>query len=191
MNARIVCLISILCAVGCSATIIPPAAPLNPVPVAVADYGRHASLIVPDASGKGSVEYAFGDWNWFAAGKNTPCDAAGALLASGQATLGRNTFPVTPDSPRLAKTLKADRIIEIECSADRVEALRRQLDERFNAGSEHQVYSSTMNLYFVPDDERYRLWNNCNHVTAGWLRELGCEIKGAPYTSKFKLAQAK
>src|SRR5262245_23066644 len=106
MNLRIACFITVLHAVGCSATIVPPADPVNPVPVAITDYGRHASLVLPDESGRGSVEYAFGDWNWFAAGKNTPCDAAGALFASGQATLGRNIFPMPPDSPRLAKTLK-------------------------------------------------------------------------------------
>ena len=96
-----------------------------------------------------------------------------------------------PDSPKLAKTLKADRVIEIECSEQRVKALRRELDARFESRSEQQVYSPKMNMYFVPDDNQYRLWSNCNHMTADWLRELGCEVKGSTYTSKFKLAEAK
>lgn len=188
---RILLLIAVLQTAGCSATIVPPAAPENPVPVAITDYGRHASLVLPGVSGTGSVEYAFGDWNWFAAGRNTPCDALGALFASGQATLGRNDIPLPPDSPRLAQTLNADGVIEIECSDDRVTALRRQLDQRFGARADRKVYNSTMNLYFVPDDEQYRLWHNCNHVTASWLRELGCEVKGSAYTSKFRLADGK
>ena len=40
-------LLSLVC-VGCTPRIIPPAMPRNAVPIYVADYGRHSSLILPD-----------------------------------------------------------------------------------------------------------------------------------------------
>lgn len=177
-----------LTSVGCSATLVPPPVPVDPVLIAITDYGRHSSLLLPDEAGTGSIEYAFGDWNWFAAGRNTPCDGVSALFASGQATLGRMEWPIPPDSPDLKSKLEADRVMVMEASARDVAALRERLERRFEARLDEQVYNETMKLWFVPDDERYRLWNNCNHVTAGWLRELGFEIRGSPYTSKFKLA---
>jgi hypothetical protein len=173
---------------GCSATVVPPVAPVDPVPVALVDYGRHASLLLPTTTGNASVEYAFGDWNWFAAGRNTPSDALAALFASGQATLGRNTFAIPPDSPDLRKTLQAHRVMTFACPEDRVAVLREELGRRFEARADEQVFNSKMNLYLVPDDEEYRLWHNCNHVTARWLRKLGCEVTGSTMTSNFRLA---
>jgi hypothetical protein len=175
---------------GCGATIIPPPAPGDPVTVAVTDYGRHASVVFPDRDGRGSVEYTFGDWDWFAAGRNGATDAVQAMLWSRGSTLGRRHVDGPPDSPGLKDDLLADRVLLLRVPRDRAAALRDALGARFEMRANQSLYNQVMELHFIPDDERYGLCHNCNHVTARWLRALGCDVRGNPMTSKFKLAKA-
>jgi hypothetical protein len=184
----LVVLTFLLCTGGCSATIIPPPAPADPVTIAVTDYGRHASVVFPDNSGNGSVEYTFGDWDWFAAGRNGATDAIQALLWSKGSTLGRRHVDMPPDSPALKDELLADKVILLRVPRDRAIALRDAMGERVRFRANQALYNQVMELHFVPDEERYGVFHNCNHVTARWLRLMGCEIKGNPMTSKFKLA---
>ena len=183
-----VLLIVLLCA-GCSATVIPPPAPVDPVTIAVTDYGRHASVVFPDESGDGSVEYTFGDWDWFAAGRNGATDAMQAMLWSKGSTLGRRHVHLQPDSPELIDELLAEKVILLQVPRDRAAALRDALGERFRFRANQALYNQVMELHFVPDEEHYGFFHNCNHVTARWLSEMGCGIKGNPVTSKFKLAK--
>ena len=179
-------LIVFLCA-GCSATIIPPPAPNDPVTIAVTDYGRHASLVLPGEDGTGSVEYTFGDWDWFAAGHNGPTDAVQAMLWSKGSTLGRRRVDMLPDSPALKDELLAEKIILLRVPRDRATSVRDALGDGFRLRANQALYNQVMELHFIPDPEDYGLFHNCNHVTARWLREMGCEIRGNPITSKFKL----
>lgn len=175
--------------VGCGpTTIIPPVDPQMPITIAVTDYGRHSSLVVPDPAGRTSIEYAFGDWNWFARGRNTPVDGFTALFLSQRATLGRMEFKVPPESKELATVMMTASVIRFDVPHDRVAALRERLDSEFDARADQQLFNPRMNMFFVPDGRRYRLWNNCNHITAKWLEELGCRVEGSAYTSKFRLA---
>jgi len=156
--------------------------------IAVTDYGRHASVVFPDRDGTGSVEYTFGDWDWFAAGHNGPTDAVQAMLWSKGSTLGRRRVDMLPDSPALKDELLAERVMLLRVPRDRASALRDALGEPFRARANQALYNQVMELHFIPDAENYGLFHNCNHVTARWLREMGCEIRGNPITSKFKLA---
>ena len=180
-------LLALLC--GCSATIIPPAAPHDPVTIAVTDYGRHASLVLPGEDGTGSVEYTFGDWDWFAAGHNGPTDAVQAMLWSKGSTLGRRHVNLKPESPDLINELLADRIMLLRVPRDRAVALRDALGERFDLRANQSLYNQVMELHFIPDPENYGLFHNCNHVTARWLRELGCSVAGSAVTSDFRIAR--
>jgi hypothetical protein len=186
--SRAVLLISLVWITGCSATIIPPPAPADPLTIAVTDYGRHASVVFPDRDGTGSVEYTFGDWDWFAAGHNGPSDAVQAMLWSKGSTLGRRRVDMLPDSPALKDELLAERVMLLRVPRDRANALRDTLGEPFCVRANQALYNQVMELHFIPDAENYGLFHNCNHVTARWLREMGCEIRGNPITSKFKLA---
>jgi len=186
---KLVALIVFLCA-GCSATIIPPPVPDDAVTIALTDYGRHASVVFPDRDGTGSVEYTFGDWDWFAAGHNGPTDAVQAMLWSKGSTLGRRHVDLKPDSPELIHELLADRIILLHVPRDRAAGLRDALGKRFELHANQALYNQVMELHFIPDAENYGLFHNCNHVTARWLSEMGCGIRGNPVTSKFKLAPA-
>ncbi len=155
--------------------------------VAVTDYGRHASVVFPDRDGRGSVEYTFGDWDWFAAGRNGATDAMQAMLWSKGSTLGRRHVDIAPDAPELIDELLADRVILLRVPRDRAAALRDALGARFERRANQALYNQVMELHFIPDEERYGLCHNCNHVTARWLRVMGCGIKGNPVTSKFEL----
>jgi hypothetical protein len=181
-------LLTLLC--GCSATIIPPPPPADPVAIAVTDYGRHSSIVLPDGDGTGSVEYTFGDWDWFAAGHNGPSDAVQAMLWSKGSTLGRRHVDLPPDARWLGAALLADRVFVIEVPRDRAAALRDELGAKFARRANQALYNQVMELHFIPDDEPYGLMHNCNHVTARWLREMGCATHGNAVTSKFKLAPA-
>jgi hypothetical protein len=176
---------------GCSGTIVPPESPKDPVPVAVADYGRHSSVVLPDSEGKGSVEYAFGDWDWFAAGHTGLGEALRSLFASDVSTLGRRFYVVPPDSDRLARTLSARRVVQFQAPLSHVAELRTRLDQQYESRAHQEVYNGPMGLWFVPHGGRYNMFRNCNHVTAKWLRELGCDTRGWAFWSSFRLAKTK
>jgi hypothetical protein len=178
----------LLFATGCSGTIYPPAHPSDPVTVYVSDYGRHSSLTLPLKNG-GYVEWAFGDWNWFALGKTQWNYALLAILWSPQSTLGRRVVPPQPNDEQLRHVLSADRVTPIEVSADRAAALMDQLDLQYLQHASTQVYSSYSYMDHVKDCEFYNGLHNCNHVTMRWLRTLGCRVDGFGFLSKFKLGK--
>src|SRR5512140_2380377 len=107
---------------GCAETIHPPVNPTDPVTVYVADYGRHSSIVLPETKG-GYVEWAFGDWQWFALGRTKVDVALAAIVSSPQSTLGRREIPPQPDDEAMKRTLEADRLIPIEVSSQRADAL--------------------------------------------------------------------
>ena len=179
----------ILMASGCSATITPPAAPRDPTVIYLADYGRHSSILLPNPSTAGFTEYNWGDWEWFAVGDTNWYVAIQAMLFSPQSTLGQRNVPAKRDLSALRKLLGADRVIPIDVSAQRAESLRAKLNERFSAASTTLMHSSYSQLEHVKDDERYCVLHNCNHVTARWLRQMGCEVDRDPILSNFKLKQ--
>ena len=174
---------------GCSAVIVPPATPSrDAVPVLVADYGYHSTIILPRTQG-GLVEYAFGDWVYFGQNRKSLFTALHALLASDQATLGRRVLYAEPRQAGLESATGANTIIRFDAPRDKVIELERALEERFSAKLDSITYSPVHQLYFVKDDERYRWSNNCNHFTARWLERLGCEVRGIVLGSGFRVAE--
>jgi len=173
---------------GCSGTIHPPANPVNPTTVYLADYGRHSSLVLPAQDGK-YVEWAFGDWNWFALGHTKWNDAISAIVWSPQATLGRRDIPPQPDDESLRRLVEANRIVKFDVSSDRAAALNNRLQRRFDNDDGTVLHSDYAHLDMVKDPEHYWALNNCNHVTMHWLRELGCRVDGFGILSNFKLAK--
>jgi hypothetical protein len=173
---------------GCTNTIHPPTSPSDAVPVYVTNYGKHSSVVLPLKEG-GYVEWGFGDWNWFALNKTSPLDAIRALFFSPQATLSRRVMWPQATDEDLRHNLSANSLIRIEVSEDRVEQLMRQLDARYARHGDTQVYSTLSYMEHVKDPEHYWLFNNCNHFTAQWLRDLGCRVDGTGVTSDFRLAK--
>jgi hypothetical protein len=183
---------------GCSATIVPPAKVSDPVDVFVADYGRHSSLLLPTPVGQviTYTEYAFGDWRWFAEGDTRPTVAVAAMFHSPQATLGRRqvTRPnpgSEDDETRFARAVECDKLIRFQCDRARVEKFASELDARYVREAQPPnvvIYSDYSELNHVKDPECYSALHNCNHVTAKWLRDLGCDVRGTPMLSHYKLA---
>ena len=173
---------------GCTTTVHPPVNPPDPVAIYVADYGRHSSLVLP-AKDRGYVEWAFGDWRWFALGQIKPDVALMAIVFSPQSTLGRRVIAPQPDEAALARALDADSVMRIEVSRQRADALLDVLDRRYAKHGETQVHSNYSHLDHVKDDEHYWALNNCNHLTMRWLRQLGCRVDGFGIFSRFTPAK--
>ena len=182
---RLGVLLVLLGVCGCAGTIIPPIDPVNPVTVAVADYGRHSSILLPIAEDR-MVEFAYGDWQWFALGDTRLHIGLGALIRSPQATLGRREITVPPEDPDFASQIGVRRFFTFDAAADRVASLVQQLEERFARGGEPQL-SHYSNLWMVPDDGTYHLFRNSNHFTAQSVEMLGAQVRGPAITSGFRL----
>lgn len=164
---------------GCATTIRPPSAPRNPVVVVLVDYGKHSSLILP--AGAGWVEYAYGEWDYFALNEDDLCTGLGALCCFNQGALGRRALTTA----RVA----AEELFELQVARADADALRNRLEERFRKRPETQVLNPLNGLTFVHDDEDYICWNNCNHVLLRWLEELGCEVGGCGCFADFRIVR--
>lgn len=174
-------------AVGCAPHITPPMVPKNAVTVFVADYGRHSSLLLPDEKG-GLVEFAWGDYQWFAENHTGNADGLAALFWSGGSTLGRRQLPTLLPHDELMHSLSATRLLSFVADADKAAAVREELTERFNRHGDTIIYNESSHVYFVRDDEHYWFAHNCNHLTADWLRELGCRVDGWVLYSNFEIS---
>jgi hypothetical protein len=175
-----------LLSTGCAPRITPPPSPSHPVTVFVADYGRHSSLLLPDKRG-GLVEFAWGDYAWFAQNHTGSGNAFSALFWSDGSGLGIRRLPIIPGYDELKKTLDAKRLLCFPAPADKAKTLREHLAAQIDLHDGQMIYSSKNKMYFVHDDDHYWLAHNCNHVTAEWLRELGCKVEGPILLSDFKL----
>jgi hypothetical protein len=171
---------------GCATTVRPDARPIDPVPVFLTDYGVHSSVMLPTSDGR-YVEYSFGDYGYAALNKGGPHNALGALLVSGQAGIGRRFLTIRPgeDAPRPAYAPKS--IQRLYANRFEVSALVKQLDQRYRAGTDKPVHNAITDAVFVKDSEHYSIANNCNHMTARLLRDIGCEVRGDTGISSFKV----
>jgi hypothetical protein len=173
---------------GCGGTITPPAHVRQPAQVYVTDYGRHSTLLLPTGNGTGLVEYAFGDRAWLVGFHRKWYNVFGALFFSDGATLGRRYFRETPPPEHFIETLQTRTYITFTVEENRAAQLRAKLDAEW----ERSAYTASPapegdGFLYVDNPESYSLIHNCNHVTARWLRELGCAVNGATMTSKFQL----
>ncbi|TVQ60429.1 MAG: DUF2459 domain-containing protein [Phycisphaerales bacterium] len=172
--------------VGCGAVITPPANVHDPVRVYIADYGRHSSLVLPTPEGE-AVEYAYGEWNWFALNKDGWWRTPGVVLIPSRGALGRSTWPVFVDASDAQRHMRVVTVIEVSVDRERAAALERRLRERFDAHADTARNNPRYGLEFVHDDDSYWLFNHCNTAVAAWLRELGCEVRGATLLADFRL----
>ena len=174
---------------ACSATIVPPDAPISPVTVVVLDHGRHSSLVLPDTS-DGAIRYSYGDWDYYVLRRTDLGTGARALFEPTPAALGRERLPVPPESAQLPALLKVPVVqrFPVDVERARASALREDLEDRFRSALDTKVYSPWFGLEFVRDPRPYTLTHNSNRVVAEWLAALGCEIRGRPVLSSWRLA---
>jgi len=179
----------LLTVTACATTVRPPAAPRDPVVVVLIDYGYHSGLILPEPGG-GWVEYAYGEWDYFALNKTDLCTGMIALCCPNQGALGRRKHPEMGYRD-LMDGVKAEERFPLTVSRERAEALWRRLEERFQRHIDTRVYSPVHQLTFVKDDDTYICWHNCNHAVAAWLEELGCDVRGWACFSDFSVDDEK
>ncbi len=179
-------LAAVLGQASCATTIVPPEEVEDPVRVHVIDYGRHSSLVLPGEEGA-LIEYAYGEYRWFAEGESQWYRVPAVMLFPTEGTLGR--LEVTPPRADIDRIARGARYLSFDVDAARAAALRSELDEQFEAGGESIVNPAMGALEFVTHPDRYSLFYNCNHATAAWLRELDCRIVGWPVLSNFRLRE--
>lgn len=176
---------------GCATSVTPPAQPPDPLALYLADYGRHSSLLLPAPQGH-MIEYAFGDWDWFALGKTSAGDGVRALFFSRASTLGRRQLDLAGQAniDDVARRIGADRVIPFRAARQRVDALRRRLDGIYYRHHQTVTYEPSSDMWFVRYDGGYSGCHNCNHATKAWLQSLGCRVRGPGLTSAFVLNPA-
>lgn len=179
---------TLLAGSGCAVTVRPPADVQEPTVVYLVDYGRHSGLILPRDDGA-LVEYAYGEWQWYALGRQQPLDVLRALLVPTRGALGRRAHQPDADGDWLDElTFETSHVFVVE-RAEAV-ALRDELDAQWERRAETVVENPQSNLALVQSDESYWLCNNCNPVMARWLRALGCEVAGFALWSQWRFQTA-
>jgi len=186
-------LVSVI-ATGCTWQVIPPAQVEQPAHIYVSEYGRHTRLALPrEPSGAPEtaqmIEYGFGDWNYYALEERGARSAWRALFRSGASALSRREVRYQPDPELFRRANAASYAVRLTVGQSQVDALRNRLEREWNElGPKHRtVRRSDDGVYLRRSDRRYHLFQNSNHQTAEWLRELGCEVKGVAILSRFEV----
>jgi hypothetical protein len=191
LNRANLWLVSLVALVGgCATRIVPPASPVNPAAVYVADYGRHSSILLPMGDGH-LMEYSYGDWEFYALNKYKWYIGATKLFLSDGSGLGRRILANPGDDAALQKMINSKRLLRVEIEQSRVLELLAELDQRYTARIETMVYNDYGHSYFVKDVSHYWLFHTCNAMTAQWLEKLGCKVSGLAVISNFEVERPK
>lgn len=154
-----------------------PADPSSPITVYVADYGFHSRLLLPNEDGK-IVQYAYGDWQYFALKQQTPTTAFRALFVATPATLRKRVFENRMVMEASLQDRPKIKLLKLEVATDKVVALRSQLEYRFQQQLETHIEDKTYQIKFVREDRDYTVFHNSNHELVAWLQELDCQVEG-------------
>jgi hypothetical protein len=166
--------------------IVPPANPVAPVTTYVVDQGYHSSLLLPDRDRR-YMQYAYGDWHYFALNQQDWSNAAAALLMPTPGTLGRQEFSDIDNFRQRVDPNRNQTILKFEVAEAKVTQLLKVLNERFNRHINTRVENSRNGLSFVQDDQDYTLLHNSNHELVVWLEDLDCEVRGFVMLPNFQV----
>jgi len=168
----VVCLLT-----GCTVRVVPPA-PLNDaVNVYILEYGRHPGLAFERADGE-VVEYAYGEWQWFALNQAGVTGGMRAMLLSTDGALGRRTLAVNDPHATWQTMLAVQAVHPLQVERASAESLLASLDDRWEAHQDSAILNDVNGLKMVRIDEPYTMFNNSNIVLSRWLRELDCHVQG-------------
>ncbi|MCX7593452.1 MAG: DUF2459 domain-containing protein [Fischerella sp.] len=167
------------------ATIVPPANPAEPVTVYVTDHGLHSRLVLPSGNGE-LIQYAYGDWNYFALNQQDLRNGIAALLVPTQGTLGRRKFSNITELQQIIQQQDYT-LLNLEVAQAKVTRLLKLLDERFNRNIETSIKNPQTGLTLVQDDQNYTLLHNSNHELVGWLQDLDCQVHGFIVWANFRV----
>ncbi len=170
---------------GCATTIVPPEEPPAPTSVFVVDFGRHTSLLLPSRPDGSLVEYAYGEWKWFALDESRSYRVIPTLFWPTHGTLGRRALFVAPDRDAIRRAVPCEDVLEVVVAAEDALSLAARLEAQFEEHCDSVHYQPLYDLDFVPSEKAFHLFHNCNGVVADWLRELGCDVRGAAVFASF------
>jgi hypothetical protein len=176
---------------GCASVKPPPVAKLkDPVPVYLGDFGIHSALFLPTPDGR-YVEYIFSDWEYSAKDHDNLANGMFALAGvSKGSAFGRQYHDCVAggDEPCLKK--KPETLRRVWAERLDVYDLIWRLDLRWRELAEQNGGPPVVNadgVAFVRHPARYSVANNCNHLTAKSLRELGCDVNGVIVWANFEV----
>ncbi|WP_334311347.1 DUF2459 domain-containing protein [Nodularia sphaerocarpa] len=179
----IVALISLIL-IASPAVIIPPVKPLEPVIVYVVDLGLHSRLVLPDGD-DGFIQYAYGDWRFFALNQEDLGSGIAALLFPTQGTLGRRKYE---NIAQLQEAINGNTtILNFAVARAKATELQKLLDKRFQQNIATQIFNPVNQMNFVQDDLDYTLYHNSNHELVMWLQNLDCRVEGFVLLADFKV----
>lgn len=175
---------------ACTTTIRPPRAVADPVTVLLLDHGRTPSLVLPDATGEEGVRFAYGDWRYYALNDTGVISTVKALGWPTTGALGRRKLPgpIEADAIRAQVPVWTRNVYPIVVERADAERLLSRLEAVYAARHDERVFRSRIDLEFVPHPKPYTYWDNSNHVAAGWLEELGCDVRGPAFNSRWRIA---
>jgi len=166
---------------GC-ADVKMPANVADPVPIYLADYDVHTTVLLP-GDGPYYIDYSFGDWNYAAKHHKLPNDALGALTISFSSEFERRIIPADPHTGEPRFPDKPGWFLRLYADRDAVNKRLAVLTARFQQdcklhAKDGLISESDGSTIFVKDPQHYSVQNNCNHLTAETLRSLGYEVSG-------------
>jgi hypothetical protein len=180
-------LIATLLQTGCATVVIPPERVDTPATVYIVDHGRHASLLLPKEE-DGFVEYAYGDWRFFALNEKDLVTGFTALAFPTTSAFGRGFYDADALHDDLVlDTLRAESVDPLEVEHEAVIDLASRLNQRFEKNKDTMVVNDVNGLTLVKEDSAYHVFNNSNQVVARWLRQLGCHVKGPVLLANFRV----
>ncbi len=166
------------------AVIIPPVNPVEPVTIYVVDLGLHSRLVLPDGD-DGFIQYAYGDWRYFALNHDDLGSGFAALLFPTQGTLGRRKYE---NIAQLQQAIDGNiNILNFAVARAKAIGLRNLLDKRFNRNIATQIFNPVNQMNFVQDDLDYTLYHNSNHELVLWLQSLDCRVEGFVLLADFQV----
>jgi hypothetical protein len=177
-------------ACGCTSTVTCPPPPPDPATVFLLREAMHTGIVLPPADGADAAEYvefAYGDWSWYALGNDSWYHVFGTVLWPSQGACGRRTFAARTEAELLRAVTWAE-LSPIVVSRARADALRRRLQAAFDRGRAGLVERRDLRFQFVPGDTSYWFLNTCADVAAGWFEELDCGVGWAPIRASLAIA---
>jgi len=166
--------------------IIPPTKPLEPVMVYVVDYGFHSRLVLPDRAER-MVQYAYGDWQYFALQNNDILTTLKALFIPTQGTLNREQINNLGTLKEVIEAQPRLNLLEVEVAEEKMLKLRAKLQHRFYRNIDSKITYNAGRIQFVKDDQDYTIFYNSNHQVAEWLKAMECEVEGVIILPRFQI----
>jgi hypothetical protein len=171
---------------GCAWTVRAPSTVADPVPVWITEYGKHCRVALPTGDST-FTEYGFGEWHYYALEERGWLSTLRAGAGLGSGAFSRRTLIPAADGtlgPQQTGGTRSARLTVERTQADR---LRRELDARWARNQDDVRVRQADAVPVSRDPARYHLFENSNHATANWLRQLGCQVRGFPLMANFRV----